>query len=160
MQITGSLVPVSLTVSVAYTDAKYTETVESTVSTGAPQIIVRDGDTLGVPEWQFSASAQYDFTIADQRAYLRADYQYTGDYLRTTGPGTVTYDAFGYQADPIRNLDMRLGMNFEKLEVALFGTNLTNEDNLLTETHPGGSILNYLAMPRPREIGLTVSFRY
>lgn len=160
VQVAGRLGPVSLTGSAAYTDAHYTETVQSTVSTGTPQIMFREGDMLGVPKWQVSASAHYDFSFISRPAYLRASYQYSGGYLRTTGPGTVTYDPIGYEADAVQNVDARLGVNLNQLDVALFVDNLTNEDSLLTQFRPGGSFLTYMAIPRPREVGLAISYRF
>ncbi len=165
VQVSGRLGPVSINGSAAYTDATYTETVYSQVAPGAtPQVIVREGDTMGVPKWQFGASMQYDFSLADTPGYLRADYQYSGDYLRTTGPGTISYDPFGYYGESFQDLSLRVGMNFDSMEVSLFMTNVTNDDSLLSMARPSAasslSFLTYQSQMRPREMGVTLSYRF
>jgi outer membrane receptor protein involved in Fe transport len=161
VQIAGRLGPVTLTGAAAYTDAKYTQTVFLKTPPGAAaQIVARDGDTLGAPKWQFNASAQYDFQLADHASFVRADYQYAGSYFRTTGPGTVSYQAVTYNGESGRNFNARLGMNFERLEASVWASNLTNEDTVTSVGNTAPSVLVTETAVRPREIGVTLSYRY
>ncbi|MEJ0040691.1 MAG: TonB-dependent receptor [Gammaproteobacteria bacterium] len=161
VQLNGRVGAVTLNASASYTDAHYTETVLTQVSAGgAAQVVVRDGDALGVPKWQARASAQYDFNVAGVQSYIRADYSYDGDYYRTTGPGTISYDPVGYQGEAFRNVGLRIGMNFPRVEASLFADNLTNEDTVLSIARPSGSFITYLSNQRPREVGVTVSTRF
>ncbi len=161
IQVSTRLGSFSFSGSAAYTDATFTETVLSQVGPGVtPQTIVRDGDTMGVPEWEFAASTQYDMPLGGHNAYIRADYQYSGDYLRTTGPGTISYDPIGYEGESFQNLALRFGVHFDDLELALFANNVTNDDSLLSVARPSGSFITYMSQPRPREIGLSMSYRF
>lgn len=160
-QITGNLGPFMLQGSVAYTHATYTESVYLNTPPGAPQqLVVRDGDTLGVPKLQIGASAQYGFTLFGQGSYVRADYQYAGKYFRTTGPGTVTYQPLAYEGPSSKNLNARIGMRFQNnIEAAVWSNNLTNESTVTGVGNTPGSVVVSETAVRPREIGATITWR-
>ncbi len=86
-------------------------------------------DNVGVPDWVIAIGAQYDHTfMAKYDAYVRADYQYTGKYDRTTGVGTTSYNYFFHDGDVTRTINARAGVSVDKMEVALFVQNLTNSN--------------------------------
>ena len=160
VQVSGRLAQLSVQAAVAYTDAHYTETVLTTVPAGVtPQVLVYAGDSLGAPKWQASLALQYDFRMGQKPAFLRADYQYATDYVRTTGPGTVSYQAVVYQGDAARNLNARLGVQFDTVEASVFASNLTNENTVLSVGNTSPSVIVTETAVRPREIGVTLSYR-
>jgi len=161
VQVSGRLAQLSLQAAVAYTDARYTETVLTTVPAGVtPQVLVYEGDSLGAPKWQLSLGAQYDFKLADRPAFVRADYQYATDYLRTTGPGTVSYQAVVYQGDAARNLNARVGVLFNSVEASVYASNLTDESTVLGVGNTSPSTIVTETAVRPREVGVTLSYRH
>ena len=95
----------------------------------------------------------------EKPAFLRADYQYATDYVRTTGPGTVSYQAVVYQGDAARNLNARLGVQFDTVEASVFASNLTNENTVLGVGNTSPSVIVTETAVRPREIGVTLSYR-
>ena len=102
----------------------------------------------GAPEFTANFGLQYDFTVSGHDAYARGDYFYIGEYY------SFINRAFE-QAGDYGRLDMRAGIGFENFSVALFGTNLTNEDALVGVAGPveGWRI-------RPRTIGVEIRYDY
>lgn len=101
---------------------------DAVLTEDAPGIGGFDGDTLhGVPEWTAGASAEYSFPIAGNPGYVRVGYSYTGEYFNNFSK----IDKSPRNRHPSLGLfDMRLGVNYEKWEFALFAKNLTNEKDL------------------------------
>ncbi len=66
--------------SVGYTDAHYTETVQTVPNAqGVRSTLVFAGqDFVGIPHWQGTLGARYAFDVFDHAAYVTGNWQYTG----------------------------------------------------------------------------------
>lgn len=154
----------TLSASVAYTDATNTKTVFSqSDAEGSRDVIIGDGDRLNVAPWSADASVDYGFPfmVSGFQGYVHSDYSFRAGY--SFGPRA---DELGYQ--PINNgrfatryTSGRLGVRRGGLDVSLFVNNLFNSDDRLfqlqdTDTSP----LLREASFRPRTIGVTVDVHY
>jgi outer membrane receptor protein involved in Fe transport len=147
----------SLSPSVAYTDAEYTQDVPIP---GSTNFLVRKGMFLPAPKWQAAFIAQYDMRVFDTyNAYLRGDYEYQSTYVRTN-VGQAGYDPVTAVGAQTHILNARLGMTLKTYEVSAFVNNLTNSQDLLTVSHTAASALITAATFRPREVGVQFVYRY
>ena len=146
----------SLSPSVAYTDAKYTQDVPVP---GGTTFLVKKGMSLPAPKWQAAFTAQYDIRILDHNAYIRGDYAYQSDYIRTN-VGQAGYDILTATGAATHVLNARAGFTLKGVEIAAFVNNATNSQELLTVGHGAGSALVTGSTFRPREMGVQLSYRY
>ncbi|WP_298670596.1 TonB-dependent receptor [uncultured Sphingomonas sp.] len=146
----------TLGVSVGYADAHYT-----TATVGAGGIVVRPkGEPLPIAPWQVSLTGQYDFQAFDRDAYIHADYQYLS-HNNTPLPNIPSVDLTIPRAPESNNVNFRIGMKFDRLDLSIFGQNILNQhpeygiyrDSLITK--------NYRAVTvRPVTFGVTGVYRY
>ena len=141
--------PVTLGLTVAYTDAKYTQ--NSCAGTLAPQggvchstangqdfaPIVSKGDRLLGAPWTVLASAEYAAPLpmlTGRTGYLRVDYQRTSAQSQLI-PGLDNRNALFDDSVPglpaTKDLTARAGLRFNGFDVSLFATNLLNDHPLL-----------------------------
>jgi outer membrane receptor protein involved in Fe transport len=141
---------------VGYNKVDFDETIYSV----PPRIVRTKGSELPVVPLSFAASAEYDSPISVQsNGYIRADFQYSGE-----APRGLTTD-FGYdpQVDPLperENLDLRVGMKRSGLDVSLFAANVLNDRPIQYFRVARTSVLFRGQAPRPRTVGLNVTYRY
>jgi iron complex outermembrane receptor protein len=144
-----------LGLSIGYTKATFDDTVYSV----APAIIKTKGSRINVPPFQFVASGQYDFIVANRRIYTRFDFQHSAQ-----GPGFNPTD-FGYdpQVDRIamvNNLTLRVGAKLGTLDLSVFADNVLNAHPVTYTRSSATSGLFSAIAPRPRVIGATAAYRY
>ncbi|MEN7536741.1 TonB-dependent receptor [Aurantiacibacter flavus] len=152
-QVTDGL---SLSTALSYTKADFDETVYS-----VPPVVVRsEGSDLPIVPFSVTASAQYDIPLsAGSHAYIRGDLQYLAESPRGSSQD------FGYDplVDPIpesTNVDLRLGWQDGSFDVSLFSTNVFNQKPLQYFRVARTSELFRAQAPRPRTIGLNMTFRH
>jgi iron complex outermembrane receptor protein len=139
--------PVTLGLTVAYTDAKYTGgscagtlTYNGSACVGgetvAPPVVSKGDRLLGAP-WTILASAEYAAPIAawaGRTVYVRLDYQRTTAQTALI-PGIDYKNALFDDTVPglpaTKDLSLRAGMRFSGVDVSLFATNLTNDHPLM-----------------------------
>lgn len=116
------------------------------VGVGAPGQV---GDSLPfAPEWSWNANTRYEWGMGDGlMAFVRADVNYVGS--RYTDFQSV---ARAELLDDYMTLGARIGLQGDRWELSVFGTNLSDEHIVLNM--PGNT---YRQVARPRTIG--VSFR-
>lgn len=158
-----------LNLAVGYTNAEFTKTISipGTDSQGSPitQIVVRDGDTLGVTPWQLAASIERTFTaFADSEGYFHLEERYGshdgGKSVNRDDPTAVGFDPYQRFDPAINELNLRLGLRKAGLDASLFVNNLLDSAPLLSQTHDTStSTLFYYNTIRPRTIGLTLTYR-
>jgi len=165
----------TLSSSVGYTDAHYTETVQTVPNaSGVRSTLVFAGqDFVGIPHWQGTLGARYGFNMMDHEAYLVGNWQYTGHIPNATPPGTSGYAPDAYKSPATSYVTARMGMLFGSVDVSLFADNLTNEDALTPSTLTGRAtcrntdcsvFASYYTVQngntfRPRTIGITAVYR-
>jgi iron complex outermembrane recepter protein len=170
--------PLTLGVTVAYTDARFTKSscagvlqysgtrcVDSAGDDFAP--IVTEGNRLLGAPWSFVGSAEYVFAQWRDRApYVRADFQYQTAQTALL-PGQDAANGLNDTTIPglpiNKNLNLRGGMRWDGIDVSVFANNVT-------DTHPQLFLSRDIAADfdqqyfarsvRPRTVGVTATYRY
>jgi outer membrane receptor protein involved in Fe transport len=151
-EVEVSLAPVeglTLGVSAGYEEAKITS-----VAPNSGSLFV--GQPLnGVPKWNGTANAKYEHaTNSLGRAFFRVDYTHVGDSL-TLNNSTV----FGRIRPAYDLVDLRVGTVMKKLEISIYGKNITNSHpNLGDEV---AEVVETIGRPRyiigpPTSVGVEV----
>ncbi|MBB3859520.1 outer membrane receptor protein involved in Fe transport [Novosphingobium hassiacum] len=148
--------------SIGYTNAEFTQTVKG--GPNAARNLVTEGDDIPLNPWQIVLNAQYDFAVGENDAYVRADLQHLSRQRAVT-PGLNPANGVADLTIPapveVNNLNLRAGVRFNLVELAVFANNVTNETPLLLRQRDVGfSTLYRNATLRPRTIGLTATVRY
>ena len=174
----------SLDLTVAYTDAKYTKTSCAGVlifndsqctgtdpTTGATLVgapIASSGNALLGAPWAFTASAEYRFPEwAGRLPYARLDYQYS-TAQRSLLPGQDPANGLNDTTIPglpiIYNLSARAGLRFNGIDLSVYGNNLTNAHPQVFESrdvsYTPTDTLYFARGVRPLTIGVTATYRY
>jgi len=101
------------------------------------------------PKYNARLGAQYNFDLLGRKAFVRSDLTYVGNSLTNYNPPNVP------MLDAYKNWGARAGVAFERFNLELYGTNLTNEDVLV-----GVANLNRGWRMEPRVIGVGVDFNF
>lgn len=159
-----------LGLSVAYVDAKYTETVCAGPSacTGVDatsQPVVTEGNHLAGAPWTFLASGEYVFApIMNRKPYLRAEYQLSTAQTSLQpiqDPNNGVSDQTYLGLPRISTLEARAGLRWSGFDFSLFGQNLTDSHPVVFRTRDTtSSDLFFSHSIRPRMLGATVTYRY
>jgi iron complex outermembrane receptor protein len=172
------VMPLNLGFNLSYTDARYIDPVagpKGLVAGVAPSI--NAGDHFAVPQWQMSASAQYDFTIYQRNLYLRGDYQYQGGYRNPGTFGVAVYNPNTLDVPSWDVFSLRGGINFSNWDLNIYSNNLFNKWQKLGNAGVGVNgcqpasgpscssftVYNPLVTQnyvRPREIGVQANYRF
>lgn len=148
--------------SIGYTKAEFTQTVKG--GPAATLNLVTKGDDIPLNPWQIVLNAQYDFAVGGKDAYVRADFQHLSRQNADTparNPANGVADLTIPGVAEVNNLNLRAGVRFDLVELAVFANNVTDATPLLLRQHDVGfSTLYRNATLRPRTIGLTATVRY
>lgn len=158
--------------SLAYTDARYDETVDLIAPTAHP-IFVLKGDRLPVPKFSMALNAEYNFGLWNHEAFVRADYQYTGSHQQSVGPGATSYAPDSYMLPKVGVGSIRAGMTVGSFDYTFFINNVTASKDLTglgggRASCPDAACTNPRSYNpqftgstlRPREFGLTASYNF
>ena len=144
---------------VGYTDAKLTQSVE--VSDNI--FLSRDGGTVGGAgaPWSANINAEYHRPVSSNyEGFVRLDGRYQSRW-RTPDSTVYGYDPDIPALPSQKQINAKLGVRFDSVEVSLFANNLTNAHSLLALNHDAaGSPVFYGITQTPRVIGVTGSYRY
>ena len=171
--------PLTLGVTVAYTDARFTKSscagvlvysspncVDPSTQNDFRPIVTEGNRLLGAP-WSFVGSAEYVFAQWKDRApYVRADFQYQTAQTALL-PGQDSNNGLNDTTIPglpvNKNLNLRGGLRWNGFDVSLFANNVT-------DAHPQLFLSRDIAAPfdeqyfarsvRPRTVGVTATYRY
>jgi iron complex outermembrane recepter protein len=148
----------------AYTDAQFTKTVQLQPTV---QSIVRDGDHIAGSPWTAVVFGQYDFSMFDKDAYVRADYQYSARQEdQVQGQNPLNGAPLWFPTVPVQShTSLRAGVKWARFDVSVFAQNLFDTQPKLTQTQDigtptGGTPLFYVVTWRPRTVGLTATYNF
>jgi outer membrane receptor protein involved in Fe transport len=173
LQATGRFGDFSLGANLSYTKATFADTILSNPNNPASAVVREKGDNIGnTPDWTISVSPQYEFQIAGNDAFIRADYTYSDSYRngllaelnkQNAGNATNTYNAWTWMTPSTYNVNLRAGINVLNIDWALYVTNLTDKQPM--RRIPGSTATTdsaYLTgtMARPRTIGIQLNYEF
>ncbi|MCP5111814.1 MAG: TonB-dependent receptor, partial [bacterium] len=122
----------------------------------APGGATLDGTFPKSPEWTFNFSPQLSFDAGDGELRLRADYSYRSKVFHDiTNHPTAVQDGF-----PLLNARLAWFAPSDRWEVALFGTNLTDERYSENGIFIFGFGPTLVVAGRPREWGVSTRFNF
>lgn len=112
----------------------------------------------GVPEHMGSVSVDYEVPLSFASLNLHADYQASTDYYRPNVATALTAARFYPSSLDMLNGRVTLAgieANGATFDIALWGRNLTDSEDIVFSSTAGGVVLN-----DPRTYGLSVRYRY
>jgi iron complex outermembrane receptor protein len=135
---------ITISGAVGYTDARITD-----VGTA---IGIAVGDRLdNTPKWNGNAALDIEQRFNDSiLGYGRVDYTYVGSSISAQGNFRPSYQL----------VDVRAGVRFDALDVSLFVRNLTDRRANLSDAPELSDSLNFIAITRPRTIGVDLRMTY
>jgi iron complex outermembrane recepter protein len=165
--------PLTLNLTAAYVDARYTKTecatatVPCTGPNAAAGPVVTAGDALVGAPWSFTATADYVFApISDKKPYFHMDYSYStaqSSLLPYQDPRNAVSDPTITGLPLVKNLALRSGLRWGGMDLSLFAQNVLDAHPLTFEGRDFASPtvqLYYRRTLQPRTIGLTATYRY
>ncbi|MFM8517791.1 MAG: TonB-dependent receptor [Nevskiaceae bacterium] len=124
------------------------------LSEAVPTVAPKGTRLPGIPDFTFNTSLQKDFTLGDRPGFARVDYLHYGDYDNAF-PTALGGAAKNGDYDKV---DLRVGMTFGTLEVAVFGNNLLDERPIIyRQTFVGSEEVSTI---QPRTFGVSVSYGF
>jgi len=133
--------------------------------------IALDGQKFAQPKYTADLGARYDFSLGEfAKAYARIDYRWFDGYL-TAVPGTSQFSPDSSKIPSQQNINLRLGVEWDALDVSLFALNVTDETkgaqfggrssctNADCSTYNSYGYGRTISAPTPRQIGLQVAYR-
>lgn len=140
----------TLSATMAYSDSRVTRVVPGS-------LVAQVGDKLPYnPEWSGSLSADYRAPIAaGWDLAINGSARFVG--ARNSAPDS-SQTAPNYVLPRYTLVDARVGLESERIDIALFIKNLTDERAQLAAFTQLG--VNQVTVQQPRTIGATVTFRY
>jgi iron complex outermembrane recepter protein len=149
-----------LSATLAYTDAKYTETVYgngSTVGTGVT--LSQKGQPLPIPGVNVTLGAEYSWATGNGwRAHVRGDYQYGGSFKRTGPVGSLDYRPSLYEAPATHYVSLHSGLRMGAVDLSLYVNNLFNSRTTLLRTADTPAL--QAATFRPRTVGFNAAYKF
>ena len=160
LQTTGRLGPFTVNGNLGYDNARYAATVHNL--NGA--ILANKGDNLGVPDWTANIGLQYDTRVATLPTYVRADYSYTGNYMRTTSAGSASFNTAVtpnfINGNETHIINARAGVYYNNLELALYVKNAGNSMEWINKNQGAGTYYFTGNTVIPRIVGFQANYRF
>ena len=152
---------------VGYTDAFYPNAAFGAPANGVTPLLNAAGDKLQyVLPWTASANVEYSRDVgalwSDTRSYLRLDYRWLSA-ANALNPNSADYDPMTgpYQNPSYSELNIRLGILHQGLDLSAYVNNATRSDPRLGYTHDVfGDPMLYAAAIRPLTTGITALYRF
>jgi len=136
---------------VGYTDAEYTDI-------GTATSISLGNEFIKTPKWNLSGSVQYSIPLDNEASVtVRGDWTYQSKVYNNV----QNSEAIAQNAYSLFNARITYMPPDEAWELALFGTNLTNETYLINGGGVPGSLGYFFGMyGQPREWGVSLSYHF
>lgn len=151
-----------LTANVGYLDSKYDEFLEYDPAVDAVVDKSDEKDNQYAPEWTYNLSAEYTLTRGTWgEAIARLDYTHSDDYVAYVNPEQnrpLQLDSYGLLNGRLTLADIGLGAGDTRLNLALWGKNLTDEDYRVNGIPFGPFAISYFGNPRTYGVEARIDF--
>ena len=121
---------------------------DAELSKDSPSLGVK-GDRLPLsPRSNANIAAEYGFNLMGHEAFVRGNYAYVGSFYKDLQESSFEIGDYG-------SLNLRVGVTLNNLDIELYGTNLTNSNELvhILSVNRGYRVA-------PRKIGLNIGYRF
>lgn len=146
----------TLSGSASYINARYS----SDLKNASGVVIRKSGEPLDVAPWTLHLSGQYDFSLSQEDAYLRADFTHSSQEGKPVDVSSPLVDPMIPRRPTSSQLDLRAGVRVGGADVSLFATNVLNAHPALGLVHSTPSDPNLRSVTfRPRTFGISATFR-
>jgi iron complex outermembrane receptor protein len=165
--------PLTINLTAAYVDGKYTETecATATVACSGPNApsapVVTKGDALVGAPWNFTAAADYIFSpLFNKKPYLHMDYTYStaqSSLLPYQDPRNAVSDPTITGLPVSKSLALRSGLRWGGMDVSLFAQNVLDQHPILFDARDFAAPdveLYFHRSVQPRTVGITATYRY
>jgi outer membrane receptor protein involved in Fe transport len=164
--------PLTFNIAVGYGTAEYTSEYRIPGTRGFDLMAAQDGQQFSQPDWTVNAGVRYDLPISAKiNSYARLDYTWFENY-QTAPLGASNYTPDSSEVPSQKQLNLRIGVDIDALDINFFVYNLTDEDegstfggrsactNAECSTFNNYNIARTMNAPTPRQIGLQAAYRY
>ena len=142
--------PLTLSLNAAYNDSEITDT-------DPGDIVNLPGDrTDYTPRWSYGVGANYGFQwSANAPGYFRVEFNHR-DEVTYIDRSSFVADVLPQKSDALNLVDARIGATLDKLNVELFGLNITDQNKSIDPYQLWANANR----TRPRTIGLRVGYQF
>ncbi len=143
----------TLFATVAYMDFEYQEF--DSLGQDGVTVIDRSGESVALPEWQYSLSARFDQPVGGNMLGVQVDYSWEDEV--NTSPTSAVADLVTRDDVGLWNARIDFTLVEQGLTIALWGKNLSDEEYIATTTDFSGNIGHTIGVAaRPRSYGITL----
>ncbi len=107
----------------------------------------------GVPKYNASATAQYNFAIGERGAFVMAGMQWVG-----ASHGSLDPDQTDYLRPAYHTVDLSAGMSFDRVNLTVFMKNALDDDTLIQHPQVASIVQGYRVNPRSIGVSLATKF--
>ncbi|MGV7208772.1 TonB-dependent receptor [Oxalobacteraceae bacterium A2-2] len=108
----------------------------------------------GVPKYNASATAQYNFGVGDNKTgFVMGSVRWVGSSHGSLDPEQTDYNRPSYHT-----VDLSAGLNFDRTSVTVFVKNALDDDTVIQHPQVASIVQGYRL--QPRSIGVSVSARF
>jgi iron complex outermembrane recepter protein len=164
----------SIEASVGYTSARFTKDSQAGLAINGDAISGEAGINYSPgtnPPWTIAVGPQYDFTVMEHEAFVRADWEYTSRnpwLAPVQDPRSSQYDQYSYTLPATSFTSMRAGVKISNWQISAFCDNLFDSHTLVNYAQGQIDSFNPAGAPtpqqnnftfRPRTFGITATFK-
>src|SRR5450631_2936187 len=164
----------SVEASVGYTSARFTKDSQAGLAINGDAISGEGGINYAPgtnPPWTIAIGPQYDFTVMEHDAFVRADWEYTARNLwlaPVQDPRSSQYDPYSYTLPATMFTSVRTGVKVNNWQISAFCDNVFDTHTITNYAQGQIDSFNPAGPPtpqqnnftfRPRTFGLTASFK-
>ena len=107
----------------------------------------------GVPKYNASASAQYNFAVGERSAFVMGDVRWVG-----ASHGSLDPDQTDYLRPAYHTVDLSAGMSFDRVNLTVFVKNALDDDTLIQHPQVASIVQGYRVNPRSIGVSLAAKF--
>jgi iron complex outermembrane receptor protein len=164
----------SVEASVGYTSARFTKDSQAGLALNGDAISGEGGINYAPgtnPPWTIAIGPQYDFTVMEHDAFVRADWEYTARNLwlaPVQDPRSSQYDPYSYTLPATSFTSIRTGLKVNNWQISAFCDNLFDTHTITNYAQGQIDSFNPAGPPtpqqnnftfRPRTYGITATFK-